>query len=275
MFRNQYDNDITTWSPQGRIHQIDYAMEAVKQGSATVALKSKTHAVVCSLNRSSSELSAFQKKIFKIDDHIGIGISGLTADARSLCKFMRTEALNHNFVYESPLQVSRLAHAVADKCQVSTQRYGRRPYGVGLLVVGFDQAGSHLYYNCPSGNLYDYYAYAIGARSQSARTYLEKTFEEFGDATVDQLIMHGLQALKECVQDKKDTLTIKNCAVAVVGLDHAFALLGDVQLQDHLDALEANPPAAAGVGATAVEDEPAPAAQDDPVVEDAGDGTDL
>ena len=48
-FRNQYDNDVTVWSPQGRIHQIEYAMEAVKQGSATVGLKSKTHAVLVAL----------------------------------------------------------------------------------------------------------------------------------------------------------------------------------------------------------------------------------
>jgi 20S proteasome subunit alpha 6 len=46
MFRNQYDGDNTTWSPQGRIHQVEYAMEAVKQGSATVGIKSSTHAIV-------------------------------------------------------------------------------------------------------------------------------------------------------------------------------------------------------------------------------------
>jgi 20S proteasome subunit alpha 6 len=45
-FRNQYDSDVTTWSPDGRLHQVEYAMEAVKQGSATVGLKSKTHAVL-------------------------------------------------------------------------------------------------------------------------------------------------------------------------------------------------------------------------------------
>ncbi|TNN77259.1 Proteasome subunit alpha type-1 [Liparis tanakae] len=50
-FRNQYDNDVTVWSPQGRIHQIEYAMEAVKQGSATVGLKSKSHAVLVALKR--------------------------------------------------------------------------------------------------------------------------------------------------------------------------------------------------------------------------------
>merc|ERR1712212_1030764 len=89
MFRNQYDNDVTVWSPQGRIHQIEYAMEAVKQGSATVGLKSKTHAVLVALKRSQSELAAHQKKILHVDNHIGIAIAGRTADARVLCNVRR------------------------------------------------------------------------------------------------------------------------------------------------------------------------------------------
>ncbi len=83
-FRNQYDSDVTVWSPQGRLHQVEYAMEAVKLGSATVGLKNKTHAILVALKRAASELSAYQKKLFPIDDHIGISISGLTADARML-----------------------------------------------------------------------------------------------------------------------------------------------------------------------------------------------
>jgi 20S proteasome alpha/beta subunit len=83
-FRNQYDSDVTVWSPQGRLHQVEYAMEAVKLGSATVGLKSKTHAVLIALKRASSELSAHQKKIIPIDTNIGITIAGLTADARIL-----------------------------------------------------------------------------------------------------------------------------------------------------------------------------------------------
>jgi 20S proteasome subunit alpha 6 len=81
MFRSQYDGDISTWSPQGRIHQIEYAMEAVKQGSACVGLKSKKFAVIAALKRSSSELGSFQQKVFRIDDHIGIAIAGLTGMA--------------------------------------------------------------------------------------------------------------------------------------------------------------------------------------------------
>ncbi|CAD7684001.1 unnamed protein product [Nyctereutes procyonoides] len=105
MFRNQYDNDVTVWSPQGKIHQIEYAIEAVKQGSATVGLKSKTHAVLVALKRAQSELAAHQKKILHVDNHIGISIAGLTADARLLCNFMCQECLDSRFVFDRPLPV--------------------------------------------------------------------------------------------------------------------------------------------------------------------------
>ncbi|KAF5792502.1 putative proteasome endopeptidase complex [Helianthus annuus] len=79
MFRNQYDTDVTTWSPVGRLFQVEYAMEAVKQGSAAIGLRSKTHVVLACVNKANSELSSHQRKIFKVDDHIGVAIAGLTA----------------------------------------------------------------------------------------------------------------------------------------------------------------------------------------------------
>uniref|UniRef100_A0A8C0PH94 Proteasome 20S subunit alpha 1 n=1 Tax=Canis lupus familiaris TaxID=9615 RepID=A0A8C0PH94_CANLF len=119
-FRNQYDNDVTVWSPQGRIHQIEYAMEAVKQGSATVGLKSKTHAVLVALKRAQSELAAHQKKILHVDNHIGISIAGLTADARLLCNFMRQECLDSRFVFDRPLPVSRLVSLIGSNPDTNT-----------------------------------------------------------------------------------------------------------------------------------------------------------
>jgi 20S proteasome alpha/beta subunit len=70
------------------------------------------------------------------------------------------------FVYEAPMPVGRLVRQVADKHQVCTQRSWKRPFGVGLLVGGYDRTGPHLYNTCPSGNYYEYKAMAIGARSQ-------------------------------------------------------------------------------------------------------------
>lgn len=258
MFRNQYDTDVVTWSPQGRIHQIEYAMEAVKQGSACVGLKSKTHAILATLKRAPSELSSFQRKVFKIDDHLGIAISGLTADSRILCRYMRSECLNHRFVFEAAMPVGRLVRQVADKAQVCTQRSWKRPFGVGLLVAGHDQTGPKLYYNCPSGNFYDYKAMAIGARSQAAKTYLERNFDSFPELSMDELVREALRALAASVTEGE--LNSRNCTVAVVGRDLPLTLLEEEALQPYLEAIQeaADGEEAMADDAAAADDQPPP-----------------
>jgi 20S proteasome subunit alpha 6 len=240
MFRNQYDTDITTWSPAGRLHQVEYAMEAVKQGSAAVGVKSKNYVVLASLKRAPhAELSSYQKKLFKIDDHMGIAIAGLAADARVLCRYMRNECMNHRFIYDSPMPVSRLVLKIADKSQVATQRSSKRPFGVGLLVSGYDdQTGTHLYQTCPSGNYYEYKAIAIGARSQSAKTYLEKYYESFAETNdLQTLILHALKALQGTTGENVE-LNTKNCSLSVVGKNFPYKLFEGDDIEPYLSMLD-------------------------------------
>lgn len=237
MFRNQYDSDVTVWSPQGRLHQVEYAMEAVKLGSATVGLKSKTHAVLIALKRASSELSAHQKKIIPIDKHMGISISGLTADARILSRYMRTECLNYKYAHDDTLPVGRLITSLGNKMQTCTQRYDRRPYGVGLLVAGYDDQGPHIYQTCPSANYFDCKAMAIGSRSQSARTYLEKHLNEFLSCDLDELVKHGLRALRDTLPNEVD-LSVKNVSIGVVGKDYDFTILDETTTAAYLSQIE-------------------------------------
>lgn len=237
MFRNQYDSDVTVWSPQGRLHQVEYAMEAVNLGSATVGLKNKTHALLIALKRASSELSAYQKKIIPIDNHIGIAISGLTADARMLSRYMRTECLNYKYSHDTQLPINRLISQLGNKMQVCTQRYDRRPYGVGLIVGGYDDNGPHIYQTCPSANYYDCRAMAIGARSQSARTYLEKHIDEFISCPLDDLLKHGLRALRDTLPPEVD-LTTKNVSIGVVGKGQQFKILDESETAVYLQMIE-------------------------------------
>ncbi|KAF7301544.1 Proteasome endopeptidase complex [Mycena indigotica] len=216
MFRNTYDSDNTVFSPQGRLHQVEYALEAVKQGSAAVGLRSKTHAILLALKRSTGELASYQQKMFRIDDHVGIAIAGLTSDARVLSNFMRQQAMSSRMIFNRPVPVNRLVSAIADKAQVNTQEYGRRPYGVGFLVIGQDQSGPHLYEFSPAGNSYEYYAMSIGARSQSAKTYLEKHYKTFDDCSLEDLVRHGLHALRETLQQDKE-LNINNTSIGILG----------------------------------------------------------
>ncbi|KAL3183572.1 hypothetical protein MRX96_033680 [Rhipicephalus microplus] len=210
MYRNQYDNDVTV-------------------AQATIGLKSNTHAVLLALKRASSELSAHQKKIIPIDNHVGVSIAGLTADARLLSKFMRSECLSNRYAHDTPLPISRLVTLLGNKMQVCTQRYDRRPYGVGLLVAGYDDMGAHIYQTCPSANFFDCKAMAIGARSQSARTYLEKHLDEFKLCNLEELVKHGLRALRDCLPNEVE-LSTKNVSIAIVGKDHDFTIYDDDRL---------------------------------------------
>ncbi|KAG2666713.1 hypothetical protein I3843_15G075200 [Carya illinoinensis] len=258
MFRNQYDTDVTTWSPAGRLFQVEYAMEAVKQGSAAIGLRSKTHVVLACVNKANSELSSHQKKIFKVDDHIGVAIAGLTADGRVLSRYMRSECINHSFTYESPLPVGRLVVQLANKAQVCTQRSWKRPFGVGLLLGGLDESGAHLYYNCPSGNYFEYQAFAIGSRSQAAKTYLERRFENFKDSSREDLIRDALIATRETLQGEKLRSSI--CTISVLGVGEPFHILDQETVQQLIDTFElvgeeegptAEPDADAGEGVAA------------------------
>ena len=216
MFRNTYDSDNTVFSPQGRLHQVEYALEAVKQGSAVVGLRSNTHAILVALKRAPSELASYQKKMLRIDNHMGIGFAGLTSDARVLSTYMRQLALSSRLVYSRPLPISRVVDSLADRAQFNTMDYGKRPYGVGFLIIGVDSTGPHLYEFSPTANCFEYYDMSIGARSQSAKTYLERKFEEFSNASLEDLVLHGLYALRDTLPQNKD-LELDQVSVAIVG----------------------------------------------------------
>ncbi|MCD7456063.1 Proteasome subunit alpha 1 [Datura stramonium] len=149
---------------------------------------------------------------------------------------MRSECINYGYSYESQLPVGRLVVQLADKAQVCTQRSWKRPYGVGLLVGGLDESGAHLYYNCPSGNYFEYQAFAIGSRSQAAKTYLERRFENFTDSSRGSLLKDALFALRETLQGEK--LTSTNCTVAVVGVGEAFHILDKETIQGLINEFE-------------------------------------
>ena len=185
MFRSRYDGDATTFNPEGRILQVENAEKAVTQGMPTVAIRSNTHAVVACVMHKPSEFSSYQPKIFKIDEHIGIAMSGLTADGRGLCKLLRNECLQHRFAYGTETEVVHLANFVAERSQKKTQVSGKRPYGVGFLMIGVGNDGPRLFETCPSGQHWEFNAQAIGRREQAAKTYLEQNLASFADCGRD------------------------------------------------------------------------------------------
>uniref|UniRef100_A0A4W4DV32 Proteasome 20S subunit alpha 1 n=1 Tax=Electrophorus electricus TaxID=8005 RepID=A0A4W4DV32_ELEEL len=225
-------------------------MEAVKQGSATVGLKSQTHAVLVALKRAQSELAAHQKKILHVDNHIGISIAGLTADARLLCNFMRQECLDSRFVFDRPLPVSRLVSLIGNSSNI---------HFTHILYLYIPIFPNEIL-TCPSANYFDCKAMSIGARSQSARTYLERHMETFPDCSLKALVKHGLCALRETLPAEQD-LNTKNVSIGIVGRDMEFTIYDDDDVSPFLEGLEERPQRKVVQPA----EESSPAAPDEPM----------
>lgn len=108
--RSEYDRGVNTFSPEGRLFQVEYAIEAIKLGSTAVGVQTKEGCVLAVEKRLSSPLldPTSVEKIAEIDSHIGAAMSGLVADARTLVDHARVEAQNHTFTYDEPIGVEAL-----------------------------------------------------------------------------------------------------------------------------------------------------------------------
>ena len=108
--RSEYDRGVNTFSPEGRLFQVEYAIEAIKLGSTAVGLQTKSGTILAVEKRLTSPLLEPRsvEKIAEIDTHIGAAMSGLVADARTLVDHARVEAQNHRFTYDEPVGVEAL-----------------------------------------------------------------------------------------------------------------------------------------------------------------------
>lgn len=108
--RSEYDRGVNTFSPEGRLFQVEYAIEAIKLGSTAIGLQTKYGCVLAVEKRLTSSLLEPKsvEKIAEIDCHIGAAMSGLVADARTLVDHARVEAQNHRFTYDEPIGVEAL-----------------------------------------------------------------------------------------------------------------------------------------------------------------------
>ncbi len=230
-----YDMAITQFSPEGRLFQVEYAIEAVRRGTTAIVCRNK-NSVVFAVEKKSSQLqeeTLGSEKIFKIDDHIGVAIAGLTADARVLIDRARVQAQINLLNYDDKISVKDSTLNICEYKQVFTQNAGVRPFGVSFLIAGIDDNGPSLYLTDPSGAMWSYYAFAIGSGATEARAYLEEHYKE--DIIDEELKLLPLRALKELMGDN---LNKNTCDVAfILKEDKTFRLLSLDEKEELLNKL--------------------------------------
>lgn len=203
-----YDMTPTMYSPDGRIYQVEYAIETVKRGTLALGVKSKEGIIMAVEEKPRSLQTAnITQKIFQIDQHIGVAAAGYIPDARVQVDNARFFSQGNRLNYDEPVEVETVAKHLADQCHQFTQYSGVRPYGVALIIAGVDQKGESLFITDPSGTYVPYAAIAIGANSDEVNDFLEKTYNN--DLSLEDVSALAIAAIKLKSEEKDGVKNIK------------------------------------------------------------------
>jgi len=199
-----YDRAITVFSPDGRLYQVEYAIETVKRGTIAVGVKCKEGIVIAVEEKPRKlQISETAQKIFQIDDHVGVAAAGYIPDARSQVDNARFFSQSNKMIYDEPVEVEIIAKHLADQCQQFTQYAGVRPFGVALILGGVVNKVPQMYLTDPSGTYISYDAIAIGAGSEEVTDFLEKTYKN--DLSLDDASALAAAGIYLSSEDKKGT----------------------------------------------------------------------
>ena len=211
-----YDNGVNTYSPDGRIYQIEYAINASKLGSSGLGIACQDGVVLVAEKKVASRLverSGFEK-VSVIDTHIMCLVSGLIADAQQLLGVARSEACHHKFIYDQPIDIKPLTQTVADMAlnfgegDITTKtKPNARPFGVSMLFAGVDESGPTIFETAPSGTMVGYLAKGVGQAKEAIQGLLEKHYN--GQMQINQAKQLGISIIKQVMEERISTDTVE------------------------------------------------------------------
>ena len=229
-----YDRAITVFSPDGRLYQVEYAIETVRRGTPAVGVRCAEGIVMAGEERSRKlQAPDVPQKMFQIDDHLGAAAAGYIPDARSQVDNARFFSQSNRLIYDEPVEVEAVAKHLADQCQQFTQYAGVRPFGVSLILGGVDGAagsggasagagagGPRMFLTDPSGTYIQYDAVAIGSGADRALPFLEKSYrKDMGLEDASVLAAAGIRIASEQSGDAPENARVRIARVpAATGL---------------------------------------------------------
>jgi len=206
-----YDLAASTFSPDGRIFQVEYAEKAVDNNATVVSLGSK-FGVVTAIEKvvvSKLYVEDDSPHVSTISNSIGLTGSGFYPDCRSLLNYAQEESSKYLQEYRLTIPAKKLADTIAEHMHVITLGISR-PFGASLFLTAWDKyKGPSLYCIEPSGLNYQYSAWSIGKNRQAAKTEIEKLGNECNQLTLDQLLREAIRILITVRDEKQKNLMIE------------------------------------------------------------------
>ena len=121
------------------------------------------------------------RRVFSVDSHVGIVVTGYSSDGRQIVNRAREEASNYKAVYGHKVIPSVLNNRVSLYMHYFTMYGSLRPFGSSVLLAGYDEdlKVPELYMIEPSGTTFKYSACAAGKGTNGAKTELEKLLNKY------------------------------------------------------------------------------------------------
>ncbi|KAL3245406.1 hypothetical protein MRX96_018052 [Rhipicephalus microplus] len=230
MSSERYSFSLTTFSPSGKLVQIEYALAAVAAGAPSVGIKASNGVVLATEKKHKSILYEEHSihKVEMITNHIGMVYSGMGPDYRLLVRRARKLAQQYELMYSEPIPTSQLVQKVAYIMQEYTQTGGVRPFGVSLLVAGWDNGRGYVFQCDPSGAYFPWKATAMGKNQMSGKAFLEKRYSE--ELELEDAVHTAILTLKEGFEGQMtaDNIEVGLCDAA------GFRRLSPGEVKDYL-----------------------------------------
>lgn len=154
--------------------------------------------------------------------------SGMGPDYRLLVRRARKIAQQYKLMYGEPIPTPQLVQRVAYIMQEYTQSGGVRPFGVSLLVAGYDGDKPALFQCDPSGAYFAWKATAMGKNHINGKSFLEKRYSE--ELELEDAIHTAILTLKEGFEGQ---MTADNIEIGICS-STGFKRLTPAEVKDYL-----------------------------------------
>jgi proteasome alpha subunit len=224
------------FSPDGRLFQVEYALETVNRGATILGIVCKEGIVLGAEEKLESKLqdSNFTWKIFPVDTHIGAAVVGLGSDARILIDQARVFCQSNRLMYDESIDVEIISKRIGDIKQLYTQHAGVRPFGVSIIFGGIDKTGNRLFSTDPSGTYRAYKAIAVGVGRETVEGILKTEYNE--DMNLEETIKLAIKCLKKALQARDEQLRMKIATIPTS--TKLFKMISDEEVDNIMKTVE-------------------------------------
>lgn len=199
-----YDLSVSTYSPDGRIFQVEYAQKAADISGTAIGLRVKDGVVLAveKIVQSKLLVPGSNRRIQSVDLHAGIATAGLLADGRHVINRAREEAAAYNDTYRVPIPGKILADRVGQYVAAYTLYSSVRPFGISAIIGVVDRNGPGLFMVEPSGIYWGYHGCAVGKGKQVAKTEIEKL--KLSEMTAAEAVKEAARIIYVVHDESKD-----------------------------------------------------------------------